>query len=148
MDSVAGCRHSKLSTAMPAGFAADVRGLYKRQQRLASRCPVFSANPSRDFPSARMTRTQSPRSTFSFGSSFASPLFPATGFLRFHMVFPPFILTGMMPVALPTKSCKSCCFAIEAEALQKDLQNNSQLKCLTERIRFFALTKPRIQKSA
>ena len=31
----------------------------------------------------------------------------------------------MMPVALPTKSCRSCCFAIEAEALQKDLQSKS-----------------------
>lgn len=29
-------------------------------------------------------------------------------------------MTGMMPAALPTKCCKSRCFAIGAGALQKD----------------------------
>ena len=38
------------------------------------------------------------------------------------------ILTGMMPVAFPTKSCKSCSFAIEAEALQKDLQSKNWIR--------------------
>ena len=32
----------------------------------------------------------------------------------------------MMPVASPTKSCKSCSFAVEAEDLQKDFQSNRE----------------------
>ena len=41
--------------------------------------------------------------------------------------------TGMLPVALPTNCCKSCCSVAEAKILRKDLHNKLHAqKCTTK----------------